>query len=220
MAFTDIFIRGEAICWDTMSEYSSPVSIAFELQRNTIESTQEAIENSVRVQKQFNDAVVDGFDPVRGASERSTELARTGVDTYFNAIESVLPAGSGVGELREMTHEQLDLFEESQLDTIEQFESGLHESTDSTAEMLDEFLDALDEQVTSLLETHEDLEDQTVETLERLEEGIEELQSEFEARSEEMQEQLEAQAEAIQEQLEDVTENVQEAASETTELSA
>lgn len=203
-----------------MSEYSSPISIAFELQRSTIEGAQEAIENSVRVQKQFNDTVVDGFGPTREASERSTNLVRTGFDTYFDAMESLMPAGAGIDEVREMTHEQLDLLEEGQLDAIEQFETGVTESADSTAAMLDDFLTALDEQVTTLLESHEDLEAQTIESLERLVESVEDLQSEFEARNEEMQQQLETQAKAIQKQLEDVTENVQEAASETTELSA
>ncbi|MFO7927317.1 hypothetical protein [Natronomonas sp.] len=203
-----------------MSEYSTPVSVAFEFQRSTIQSAHEVVENGIEAQKQFNAAMVDGFGPARDASERNTDLVRTGVDTYFDAIEAVVPAGSGVDEVREITHEQLNLFEESQLDAIDQLEGGFDESTQTTDEMLDEFLSALNEQVTTLLNAHEDLEGQTIEMLERLEDGIEDLQAEFEARGEEMQEQLEAQAEAIQEQLEDVTENVQEAASETTELSA
>lgn len=220
MGFTDTLMVSGGICTVTMSEYSTPVSIAFEFQRSTIQSAHEVVENGIEAQKQFNAAMVDGFGPARDASERNTDLVRTGVDTYFDAIEAVVPAGSGVEEVRELTHEQLDLFEESQLDAIDQFASGFDESTETTGEMLDEFLSALDEQVTTLLNAHEDLEGQTIEMLERLEDGIEDLQAEFEARGEEMQEQLEAQAEAIQEQLEDVTENVQEAASETTELSA
>lgn len=220
MVFTVIFIMLEAICPVTMSEYSTPVSVAFEFQRSTIQSAHEVVENGIEAQKQFSAAMVDGFGPARDASERNADIVRTGVDTYFDAIEAVVPAGSGVEEVREITHEQLDLFEESQLDAIDQLESGFDESAETTGEMLDEFLSALDEQVTTLLNAHEDLEGQTIEMLERLEDSLEDLQAEFEARGEEMQEQLEAQAEAIQEQLEDVTENVQEAASETTELSA
>lgn len=220
MVFTDTLITSAVVCSVTMSEYSTPVSVAFEFQRSTIQSAHEVVENGIEAQKQFNAAMVDGFGPARDASERNTDLVRTGVDTYFDAIEAVVPAGSGVDEVREITHEQLNLFEESQLDAIDQLEGGFDESTQTTDEMLDEFLSALNEQVTTLLNAHEDLEGQTIEMLERLEDGIEDLQAEFEARGEEMQEQLEAQAEAIQEQLEDVTENVQEAASETTELSA
>jgi predicted ribosome quality control (RQC) complex YloA/Tae2 family protein len=203
-----------------MSNYSSPVSVAFEFQKRALEGTHDAIENSVAVQTQFADAMFGGFDPVRNASEQSTDLVRTGLDTYFEAIEAVVPAESGFEELHGMMHEQLDTLEESQLDAVDQFEANLEESTESTEQFLDEFLDALDEQITMLLETHDDLEAQTVDALDDLEAGIEDLQTEFESQGEEIQAQLESQAEAIQEQLEAVTDDIQEAASETAELSA
>ena len=220
MVFTGTFITSRIVVLSTMSNYSSPISVAFEFQRSALEGTHDAIENSVTAQKQFNNAVFGGFDPARNVSEQSTDLVRTGVDTYFEAIESVVPAGSGFEELHGMMHEQLDMLEESQLDAIDQLETGLHESADSTEQFLDEFLAALDEQVATLLETHDDLEAQTVHALEDLETGIEELQTEFESQGEEIQAQLESQAEAIQEQLEEVTENIQQAASEPAELSA
>ena len=220
MVLTDTLIPEGPVCTVTMSDYSTPMSTAFEFPRSAIEGTQDAIQSSVEAQKQFNATMVDGFGPARDASERSNDLVRTGIDSYFDAVQSVLPAGSGLDEAHEMVHEQLDMIEESQHEVIDQFETSLHEGVDSSEEMLDEFLTALEEQVSSLLEAHEDFEGQTLEALEDLEETIEEMQAEVESRGEEMQEQLEAQAEAIQEQLEDVTENVQEAATETAELSA
>ena len=219
MVFADTIMYFRTVRLGTMSEYSSPISIAFEFQRNAIRGTHDIMENSVRAQQNFNEAVVDGFEPARNTTERGTNLFRTGLDAYFDAIESAAPAGSGFGELREMMHESLDTFEKSQLDVIEGMETNFNESAGSAEEMLEEFLAALEEQVTTLLEAHEDLEDQTVEALERVVDGLEELQTEFEARGEEMQEQLEAQAEAVQEQLEEVTETMQETA-ETPDLSA
>lgn len=210
MVLSDTLMCEAVVGVVTMSEYSSPISVAFELQRSAIQGTHEAIENGVQVQKNLNETFVDGFGPARDASERSTDLVRTGVDAYFDAVESTVPAGSGFGEAREMMHEGLDTIEKSQLDAIDGFEANLHESADSSAELLEEFLVALDDQVSTLLDAHEDLEGQTVEALERLEDGIEQLQTEVEARGEEMQEQLEAQANAVQEQLEEVTESVQE----------
>ena len=209
MVFSDTLMYSEDVVTVTMSEYSTPMSVAFDFQRSAVESTHEAIESSVEAQKQVNDAMVDGFGPARDASERSTDLVRSGIDSYFDAVDSVMPAGSGVDEVHEMMHDQLDMLEESQHEAIDQLENSLNEGTESAEEMLDEFLAALDEQIASLLEA-----------LEELEETVEEMQAEVEARGEEMQEQLESQAEAIQEQLEDVTENVQEAATETADLSA
>lgn len=195
-----------------MSEFSSPMSAVFEFQRSAIQGTHEAIENGVQAQKSLNETFVDGFGPARATSERSTDLARMGIDAYFDAVESAVPAGSGFGEVREMMHESIDTLEKSQLDALDEFEVNLQESAESTAELLDEFLAALDEQVATLLDAHEDLEDQTVEALERLEDSIEELQMELEAQGDEMQKQLEAQANAVREQLEEVTESVQETA--------
>jgi DNA repair exonuclease SbcCD ATPase subunit len=220
MVFSDTLMYSEDVVTVTMSEYSTPMSVAFDFQRSAVESTHEAIESGVEAQKQLNDAMVDGFGPARDASERSTDLVRSGIDSYFDAVDSVMPAGSGVDEVHEMMHDQLDMLEESQHEAIDQLENSLNEGTESAEEMLDEFLAALGDQIESLLEAHEDFEGQTLDALEELEETVEEMQSEVEARGEEMQEQLESQAEAIQEQLEDVTENVQEAATETADLSA
>ena len=192
-----------------MSEYSSPVSVAFELQRSAIRGTQDAVENGVRAQKNLNEAFVGGFGPARETSERGTDMIRSGIDAYFDAIESAVPAGSGFGELREMMHEGLDAVEKSQLDALGGFEANFDQTADSSAELFDEFLAALDEQVAALLDAHEDLEEQTVDVLERLGNVIEEMQTEVEARGEEMQEQLEAQARAVQEQLEEVAESAE-----------
>jgi DNA anti-recombination protein RmuC len=186
--------------------------MAFEFQRNAIEGAHEAVQNSVQMQQNVGTTVVDSFTPARDVSKRSTDLARTGVEAYFDAVESVAPAGSGLTEVRQTIHEAIDTVEESQLEAIDQFETAFESGTESSEEFLEEFLAALDEQVTTLLENHEDLEAQTVEALEGIEEGIEELRAEFEARGEELQEQLESQAEAVQEQLEDVTEGAQNAA--------
>ena len=38
MVFSDIFIYEQVLCTDTMSEYSSPVTMAFEFQRNAFGS--------------------------------------------------------------------------------------------------------------------------------------------------------------------------------------
>ncbi len=195
-----------------MSEYTSPVTMAFELQRNAIETTHDTVENSIRMQKNLNETFIDSFDPARDVSKRGSDLVRTGVETYFDAVESVAPVGSGLADVRAMMHDGLDIVEESQLDMIDQLEANLQEGTESSERFFDEFLSTLDEQVTVLLENHEDLEAQTVEALEGLEEGIEELQEQMQARGEELQEQLEAQTEAVQEQLEDVTESMQETA--------
>lgn len=209
MVFTDTVICLGILDTDTMSEYTSPVSMAFEFQRNAIEGTHEAVQNSIQMQKNVNETFVGNFDPARDVSERGNDLVRTGIDTYFDAVESTVPAGSGFAEVRTMMHDGLDTLEESQLDVIDQFEANVQESADSNEAFLDEFLTALDDQIATLLENHEQLEEQTVVALEQLEEAIEELLDEFEARGEELQKQLESQAEAVQEQLEDVTESVQ-----------
>jgi Mg2+ and Co2+ transporter CorA len=208
MESNDTLILPELVGLDTMSETTSPLSVAFEFQRSAVENTHEAIESGIEAQRQFNEAALD-VTPAREVSEQSTDLVRTGVDSYFQAIESISPESSATETLRARFHEQLDALEESQLDAIEQFETTLGERADATDELLEEFLATLDEQVASFLETHDDLEEQTVAALEDLEQSVDELQTELDAQGEELQEQFEAQLEAVQQQLEDVSENVQ-----------
>ena len=209
---------------DTMSQNDSPVRMVFDLQRSTIEGTQDLIQNGVDIQRDLNARFVEGIDPARDATDRSTDLVRTGFETYFDAIEAVVPGDQDVlADVRETVDEQLDTLEESQHEALDQLEENLRDGADSVDEFLGDFLEQLESQVESVLEAHEDLEAQTVEALEDLEGQIQDLQDELEARGDEFQERLEEQFDGIQEQLEegadsfqrrveDVTERVQDAA--------
>lgn len=155
--------RGSLICVRplrliTMSKTNSPVSAVFDLQRNAIEQTHEAVKRGVETQQEFGEAFVD-FGPAKQANERSYDAVRTVVDGYFDAVESTTPGQQDLlGDFRATVDEQLDALEANQLEAVEAFEGF----EGNLAELQAEFetqLAQFEEQVTELQQHVEDVHD-------------------------------------------------------------
>ena len=154
------------------------------MQRDALEGTHEVIERSVEFQQDVNARMLDAVEPARDVSERGTDLVRTGVETYFDAIEAAVPGDQEVvADIRETIDEQLETLEETQTDALDELEADLEDGADSVDELLEEFLETLDEQLDSLLEAHEDLEEQTAEAVGDLEAAVEDLQDDSKSRA-------------------------------------
>lgn len=167
-----------------MNETTSPVSSVFDLQRNAIEQTREAVKRGAEAQQEFGKELVD-FSPVKQANDRSYEAVRSIVEAYFEAIESVTPVEQDqLDEFHASIEEQLDTLEANQTEAVETAEANVREGIESI-DSPEEFMAVLDEQFEAVLEANEDVKDQTVEAFKEFEGNLEELQDEFEALSEE-----------------------------------
>ncbi|WP_121743582.1 hypothetical protein [Natronorubrum halophilum] len=163
-----------------MSETNSPVSAVFDLQRNAIEQTHEAVKRGVDTQQEFGEAFVD-FGPAKQANERSYDAVRTVVDVYFDAVESTTPGQQDLlGDFRATVDEQLDAIEANQAEAIEAVEANAQEGSESVDELFERVIVALDEQFEAVLDAHAGVEDQTLAVFEGVEDNLEELQAEFE----------------------------------------
>lgn len=198
---------------------TNPVSLAFDVQRNTVEATHEAVTKSLEAQREVSDTFVD-FGPAKQVQEHTTDATRTAIDMYFDAVEATVPGVEGLlGDARSTVHEQLETFEATQTDALETVEASLQDSTVSVDERMDAVLSVLDEQIESFLEAHEDVEARTVEAFDGYEGDLEDLRAEFESQGEVARETFESQLEQFESQmtemlgqLEGVSENVVEAA--------
>jgi methyl-accepting chemotaxis protein len=95
----------------------NPLSTAFELQRKTIEQSNEAFKRSLDFQRQLNEHLLGGAER---ANEQGAELTRKALHSYLDTIETAVPgADSGIEEVRSAIDEQFDAAEQAGAEAIE-----------------------------------------------------------------------------------------------------
>jgi thiamine kinase-like enzyme len=186
-----------------MSEYTTPISTAFELQRTAIKQSQEAFERSLALQRDVSDAMLDGLDGTEEGQRATVELAHRSILAYLDAVEASVPGSAGsVREVRRTVDEQFEELLATHAEAFDAAEEEWGRGADSYEELTQDYLDAVEDQLDLLLQAHEDLERTTVETIDRTLDQYETMQEEMDAQAAEFQEQFEAQTSEFQEQFE------------------
>lgn len=166
-----------------MTDYTTPIEATFELQRQAVEGSHQAMQQGVEFQKRMNEAALDGFEAAESTQRNVVELQREAFHSMLDAVEANVPgAVSATDELRDMVDEGYDELLDVHSDTFDTFLGEYEGSMDTQAEMTEEYLDAMEEQFDLLLEAHEEIEDQSVEATEQvgeLQEQMEEVQAQI-----------------------------------------
>lgn len=187
-----------------MSEYTTPISTAFELQRSTIKQGQRVFEHSVEMQQNMNQAFLGNMGTQEDAQRQSVELSRKTLHTYLNTVEATVPGLAGpVNEIRTTVDEQYDALLDAHGDSFETAEGELETGFDTYEEMTEGYLEMLSSQIEILLEAHEDIETQTIDSFEQVRNQIEEMQAEMESQAEQFQQRFEEQTEQFQQRFEE-----------------
>lgn len=162
-------MRARLLCSTTMSQTNSPINAVFDLQRNVIEQTHEAVKRGLDTQQELGEVFVD-FGPAKQANERNYDAIRTVVDVYFDTVESTMPGQQDLlSDFRATVNEQLDDLEANQLEAIEVMEGNVQVGSETVNELCERLIVALDEQFEAVLDAHKNAEDQTFEIFEGLE---------------------------------------------------
>ena len=178
--------------------YTTPVTTAFELQRRTIEQSQQAFKQSLAFQQNVSQAMLDSLDSQESAQRRGVELTQTMFHSYLDALEAAVPGvDSYVEELRATVDEQVAFLLENHEEAFDAFESEYSEGTAAYDELTGDYVEALDEQVSLLIEAHEEIEGQSVEAGEQMANTVEDLQEQVEEVQDQVQEVQEQAAEAV-----------------------
>jgi gas vesicle protein len=179
-----------------MANYTSPITTTFELQRRSLEQGQQAIEQSLDVQKQVGDSLIAGLDSQEQFQRRLVELNRDTITSIIDAVDGLPGADIAVDDLRESIDGGYDDLLDGHEEAFDSIEAELESGIDDVDEVSDDLIETLDEQLGLLLEAHEELEDQSVEVTEELVGRFEDLQE---------------QANDVQQQIEQVSEEAAEA---------
>jgi len=172
-----------------MSQYTTPITTAFQMQRATIEQSQQAFQQSVEFNKRMSEAFVDSLDSQESAQRRTVELSQSAMHTYLDAVESMLPStGATVDEMRSALDEQFDFLLENHAEVFDNIETESSEAIETFDDVTADYLAAVDEQIEMLLEAHEEIETQSVDAAEELRDQLEGVQDQVS----EMQQQVQA----------------------------
>ncbi|MXR51631.1 hypothetical protein GRX03_08450 [Halovenus sp. WSH3] len=164
-----------------MVDYTSPITATFELQRQTIKQSQEALEQGIQFQQDFNRALVGGLDGQEDAQRRVVELQRNAVLDALDTVEANIPGSEdATAEMRETVDEQFDQLLDNHEEAFETLTAEMEDGAESYENLVSEYLDTLDDQLEMLIDAHEGLEEQSVETAEELTEQLDQLQSQVE----------------------------------------
>jgi len=182
-----------------MTDYTTPVSTTFEMQRAAIEQSQQAFEQSVEFQQNVGQAFLDSLDTQESAQRRGVELSQQAIHSYLDAVENTVPGVAGtVEEVRNAVDEQFEFLLENHAEVFESLGTELDEGIDAYDDLTGDYVAAVEEQIEMVLDAHEDLEGQSVEAVEQVEEQMDQLQDQVE----QVQDQVQEVQEQAQEQLE------------------
>lgn len=169
----------------------NPLTVAFELQRRTIEQSNEALKRSLAFQQQLNESLMGGIEHGTEAHQRSAELTRDAMHSYLDTIESAVPGSvAGIEQVRQAIDDQFDAAEQAGSEAAEMATGGIENAEEATQA----YVDSIDQQLSVLLEAHEDIEAQTEDFLEQTETQLEQLREQSQA---EVDEQIETLLERI-----------------------
>lgn len=179
-----------------MSEITNPISTAFEVQRNTIEQGQKAVEGTVALQGDLNQAFLGSMASQKDLGKRGVEISRTTVHTYLDTVSSLSPStdSGAVDEIRTTVDEQYDALLSSHEEAFDAISAELENGVESYDELLAENLNIYSDQIEAFLESHEELEAQTEQAQQQFTEQAEEIQEQFEQLHEQLTENVEEQA--------------------------
>lgn len=181
-----------------MVDYTSPITAAFEMQRQTLTQGQRAIEGGLELQKEMTYAAIDTLEVQETSQRQAVEFLQDSFHRTLDAVEGLPGAAGMTDEIRTTVDEQYDELLGAHEDAFDTIESELDDGFETYDEMTVEYLDTLDEQLDNLLEAHEDLEAQSVEATEQVGDQVEELQEQVEDVQEQIQDVSEQAAEAVE----------------------
>lgn len=173
-----------------MSE--TPLSAAFQLQREVIRQTETVAEEIVRLPTEVGGLFAEGAGTQRELQEQAFELSRQSIYRSLDAVESVA-GGEDVEPLREAVDRAFETLQDRQEQAVEVIGS----ESDTVNEDL---LAQLTDQADLLIEFNEQIEQQLVELLEDLPDNAavpEEFTSEFESQLAAITEQFTEQLDAV-----------------------
>jgi gas vesicle protein len=188
-----------------MTEATTPIEAAFEVQRQTIEHGQQLFEQTLDAQQRGAETILRNvFAAQRSAQQQGLDVTRQLVDAQADAFGSVVDEG-----FQATVDQQLAEVSELQDDALDQFEAEL---LDAIEDLTDQQREFVAQSVRAVLQAHDEVERGTVEGVQQAQAATESVQETAEGVTQDVQETAEGVTQDVQETAEGVTQDVQETA--------
>lgn len=163
-----------------MTDYTQPLTTAFELQRKTLKQNQKAAEQLLTLNQNIADPTQNAFKTQESLQRTPIEFHQQFTNAALNTIEENVPeTDDTLTEFRTAVNDQYETLLENHKDAFETITDELENTLDDATGVTDDYLEIIDEQLELLFEVHEELENQSVETITELQTQFEDIQSEF-----------------------------------------
>lgn len=152
-----------------MTEATTPIEAAFEVQRQTIEHGQQLFEQTLDAQQRGAETILRNvFAAQRSAQQQGLDVTRQLVDAQADAFGSVVDE-----EFQATVDQQLAEVSELQDDALDQFEAELLGAIEDLTDQQREFVA---QSVRAVLEAHDEVEQGTVEGVQQAQAATESVQ--------------------------------------------
>lgn len=139
-----------------MSNQQNPIGTMFELQRTTIENTQEIVHQTLDAQVRATGMIAEGVERSEAALEQGEDVTVAAVNAYFDALSSTVPGDAeGVEGLRETVLEQVEVAGEVNEDVWEATQEFAEQNAAAFEEFAAEYETIVDDSFDAFLQTHE-----------------------------------------------------------------
>ena len=142
-----------------MSTQQNPIGTMFELQRNTIENSQQLFHQSLDAQTRMVRLFANAAERSDVAREQTEVVTLAAVNAYFDAMAAAVPGDAeGVEGLRESMLEQMDVASEANEDAWEASQEFVQQNADVFEEFAGEYVTMVDDAFDAFLQGHEQAE--------------------------------------------------------------
>lgn len=140
------------------------IQTTFELQRQSIERSFDAVDRSLELQQSVARAARDNLETGQSIQQRGVELGARGLHAYVDAFAATtLGEEESLEEVHELIDEQFDVLERTTDDTWEAMETTVIEGMDAYDDLTETQRDLLQDSTDAFLESYEEVESSTIE---------------------------------------------------------
>lgn len=162
-----------------MMERTNPIETMFELQRQSIEQSRRAFEQSIDLTQSTTHAARDSVDTQRSIQEHNAELTKRALHTYIDVFEAATPRARETvraenqdpfAESHEAVDKGFDAFDDITDDAWKAYKRAVEGNVEASDEFLQMQREFTNESINTLLEFHADLERQVTDSTDIVEE--------------------------------------------------
>ena len=145
-----------------MSDAPNPFENALSVQRQVTEQGYRLLRQNLELQRRAANVALDGMEQQRTVQRKGLDVAQTGFETYFDAMETMMPWGAPmIANARMAARNQFQATSDVHDSVWRSSERGLEEGVRTYEQLIDDYLAVVDESQRAHLEVLDELDERS-----------------------------------------------------------